>query len=152
MKWYYLNFLKYPNWFLTKWTIHSEPEWEIGNVNCLAWSTVFMAFEIKSMVILTKLIPNDPNQLKKLHFFEFWGWGPSLCLDLQKRICPFLFYIYDSWCLRNMLVCQNHFSEQYFMPNSFHYRFSIPVHCKYWRNQRTINCSTEEIVFIQRNI
>ena len=39
-------------------------------------------------------------------------------------------FFWDLWCLRSPVVCQNHMSEQYFIPNSFHCGYSIPVYCE----------------------
>ena len=59
--------------------------------------------------------------------FKNFGFGTS-GLVLKNFLGLFKFFL-DPWSLRSPVVCKNPMSEQYFMPNSFHCRYSIPVHC-----------------------
>ena len=59
---------------------------------------------------------------------KFWVW--DFGFGLQIFFWLFKFF-WDSGCLRSPGVCKNHVSEQYFMPNSFHGRYSISVHCEF---------------------
>ena len=99
-------------------------------------SMVFMAFQLESMAFPTEITPYDPYQLKKLWNFEILGFG--LWVWPSKFFFGLWRFFWDLWCLRSPVVCKNHISEQYFMPNSFWCQYSIPVHCGVCQNLKCL--------------
>ena len=94
---------------------------DVHNGDCLGTlisdGKVFMAFQLKSMAFSTKITPYDPYQLKKLWNFDIlgfglWVWPSNFFFGLWR-------FFWDLWCLTSPVVCKNHMSELYFMPNSF---------------------------------
>ena len=53
--------------------------------------------------------------------FGLWVWPSKFFLAFEG-------FFWDIWCLTSPVVCKNHMSDQYFMPNRFCCWYSIPVH------------------------
>ena len=62
---------------------------------------------------------------------KFWNFGFWTLGLAFKNFFGLWRFFWDLWCLRSPVVCKNHISEQYFMPNSFWCQYSIPVHCEW---------------------